>query len=661
MERLGELLVRRGFATATDVQRGLQSMVVHGGRLGTNLVELGLLSEHTVATALGEQHGVQPWTPDLGEPDPSVVQSVSGVICNDYNVMPFRVQNGALLLLMADPRGSSAGLVSKLGVDVVPLACPVGRLEAWLLEYYGIERGMRYSTVAAAAESTVGSGDGAAPMRSILVDTAFDEKGAAGLDEVIDLAEVVAEPAPDADDFFASLADTGAESGAPATPAAWTASAPAVITPSPSLSAAAPSLVAPEPPRGPVPVPRQPSRVRIVPTQSIPTPPVAPPPVEESIAVVTGELEPEAIVAPLETAIAPADAAEDPLPAAIMGTLIEEDEAQAAAAQGDAHLVPSAQEPAPEPQAAPEAPATEDTLSDVPGSSISWGDAVAWNDDAPADAPVAAAIDEGADTQVSPDAETVEFAAHELLAPAQVPPAAPTEELEVPVMHPPAPEAPWAAPEGTSGEASAEVPTPGATGLADLFDEASALVDAIADADNSPLARLQTLAAAARPDEALSFEAAYDALQRAETGEQVLRTFARYTLSHFRRVLGFGVQRNLALGQMAMGDRVDDGLARKLVIPLGPPSVLLAAYNTGRPAMASLGEAQLDRLFLHVLGGERPDEAFVVPLLADGQVVQLVYADCALRPPVPEEEAQLVMLAAEARTVYKRLLNVEVT
>ncbi len=47
--RLGELLLEEKLITADALEEGLESQVVHGGRLGTNLVELGLVSEEDVA------------------------------------------------------------------------------------------------------------------------------------------------------------------------------------------------------------------------------------------------------------------------------------------------------------------------------------------------------------------------------------------------------------------------------------------------------------------------------------------------------------------------------------------------------------------------------------------------------------------------------------
>jgi hypothetical protein len=56
MPRLGDLLVQAGRVSQTQVEDAARSQVAYGGRLGTNLVELGYLDLDEVATFLGRQH-----------------------------------------------------------------------------------------------------------------------------------------------------------------------------------------------------------------------------------------------------------------------------------------------------------------------------------------------------------------------------------------------------------------------------------------------------------------------------------------------------------------------------------------------------------------------------------------------------------------------------
>ncbi|MEO7730494.1 MAG: hypothetical protein ABIY55_05940, partial [Kofleriaceae bacterium] len=58
MPRLGELLVAAGLLTVEQVEQAVRAQVMWGGRLGTNLVELGYIDLDKLATALSRQHGI---------------------------------------------------------------------------------------------------------------------------------------------------------------------------------------------------------------------------------------------------------------------------------------------------------------------------------------------------------------------------------------------------------------------------------------------------------------------------------------------------------------------------------------------------------------------------------------------------------------------------
>src|SRR3990167_3128580 len=56
--RIGELLVREGLIRPDQLEVGLRTQSQYGGRLGSVLVELGLLELDALATALSRQLGV---------------------------------------------------------------------------------------------------------------------------------------------------------------------------------------------------------------------------------------------------------------------------------------------------------------------------------------------------------------------------------------------------------------------------------------------------------------------------------------------------------------------------------------------------------------------------------------------------------------------------
>src|SRR5690606_41057219 len=56
--RAGQILIAEGFLRAEAVERALRSQAIHGGRLGTNLVEQLAIGLDEMAEVLGRQHGM---------------------------------------------------------------------------------------------------------------------------------------------------------------------------------------------------------------------------------------------------------------------------------------------------------------------------------------------------------------------------------------------------------------------------------------------------------------------------------------------------------------------------------------------------------------------------------------------------------------------------
>ena len=56
--RIGELLVQDGVLTPEQVEKTLTAQKIYGGRLGTNLIEQGYVTEHQLAAALSRQLGI---------------------------------------------------------------------------------------------------------------------------------------------------------------------------------------------------------------------------------------------------------------------------------------------------------------------------------------------------------------------------------------------------------------------------------------------------------------------------------------------------------------------------------------------------------------------------------------------------------------------------
>lgn len=145
--RLGELLLREQLIDSKQLDQGLAAQLTSGGRIGTNLVELGVLAVDDLGDMLGQQHGVPVATMELFEGVTSgVLGAVPREVCVRFNVVPLKVADRTLHVAMMDPHQLT--LVDKLGAAVSqtiqPYAAPQLRLLYYLERYYNVPRHERF-------------------------------------------------------------------------------------------------------------------------------------------------------------------------------------------------------------------------------------------------------------------------------------------------------------------------------------------------------------------------------------------------------------------------------------------------------------------------------------------------------------------------------------
>ncbi|MGE6763428.1 hypothetical protein ACQKGO_35795 [Corallococcus interemptor] len=142
--RLGELLVKDGLVTAAGVEEALESQVVHGGRLGTNLVELGLLSEQDLAKALGRLHNCAYASGEM-VPDPKAVALVNPNEADDKEFLPMRADATRLSVAVVNPHDFPTldAIAFKTGKRVVPVVIPEFRMNQLLRRHAKAFRQLR--------------------------------------------------------------------------------------------------------------------------------------------------------------------------------------------------------------------------------------------------------------------------------------------------------------------------------------------------------------------------------------------------------------------------------------------------------------------------------------------------------------------------------------
>jgi hypothetical protein len=143
---LSEVLLQKGLLTERDLIRALRHQLVYGGRLGTNLVELGYVRLDDLSSLLAAQRGVpEADVAALEEALPSVLERVDPSFCARNKVIPFRFDGRGIHLAMSDPDPDRVvALSEQLGRTVVPYVLPELRLLYFLERLYGVARPGRF-------------------------------------------------------------------------------------------------------------------------------------------------------------------------------------------------------------------------------------------------------------------------------------------------------------------------------------------------------------------------------------------------------------------------------------------------------------------------------------------------------------------------------------
>lgn len=148
--KLGEAMVRDSLITREQLRLALERQVIFGGRIGTNLVELGIIKESELASFLGKFFKVPTINPSqLASVDEETISCVSREISEKYKLVPFKKERNRLFVAMMDPLSMAS--IDELrfitGYDIIPHVITELRLLYALEKYYGMERDLRYISI----------------------------------------------------------------------------------------------------------------------------------------------------------------------------------------------------------------------------------------------------------------------------------------------------------------------------------------------------------------------------------------------------------------------------------------------------------------------------------------------------------------------------------
>src|SRR5919199_4517945 len=101
--RIGELLLKEKRITPEQLQQALNHQKANGGKLGYNLVKLGLVKDEEITALLSKQYGVPSINLQQFEIDPAVIKLIPGDTALKYQIVPLSRAGATLTIAMTDP------------------------------------------------------------------------------------------------------------------------------------------------------------------------------------------------------------------------------------------------------------------------------------------------------------------------------------------------------------------------------------------------------------------------------------------------------------------------------------------------------------------------------------------------------------------------------
>jgi type IV pilus assembly protein PilB len=147
--KLGEILVRENLISPQHLREALDYQREHGGRLGFNLVKLGLVSDDMITAVLSRQYGIPSVNLDLFHIDEAVLRLIPQEVAQKHSVLPLSRVGATLTLAMVDPTNVFAmdDVKFMTGLNVEPVVVAEASIQQAIAKYYGTSREIQLSTV----------------------------------------------------------------------------------------------------------------------------------------------------------------------------------------------------------------------------------------------------------------------------------------------------------------------------------------------------------------------------------------------------------------------------------------------------------------------------------------------------------------------------------
>ncbi len=137
--KLGELLVHNKLINEDQLKKAIELQQKESGRLGSNLIKLGFLSEEELVSFLSKQYGVPAINLSDYGIDSSITKFIHQEVSQKYQIIPVARVGATLTIAMVDPSNVFAidDVKFMTGYNVEPVVAAESAIREAIAEHYG--------------------------------------------------------------------------------------------------------------------------------------------------------------------------------------------------------------------------------------------------------------------------------------------------------------------------------------------------------------------------------------------------------------------------------------------------------------------------------------------------------------------------------------------
>lgn len=136
--KLGQLLVSKELITEDQLTQAIDAQKKDGGRIGSNLIKIGVLTEEDLVQFLSQQYGVPSVNLATMEIDSSMIKFIPFDVAHKYQIFPISKNGATLKLAMTDPSNVFAidDVKFMTGYEVEPVVASESAIQEAITRHY---------------------------------------------------------------------------------------------------------------------------------------------------------------------------------------------------------------------------------------------------------------------------------------------------------------------------------------------------------------------------------------------------------------------------------------------------------------------------------------------------------------------------------------------